>query len=76
MASMNILMACRLNSRFHVLYIYVGHSTKMFVALMTRPQTLFALTFTSLVKSFALYAAGFGISDIKYIITDYVIKSF
>lgn len=68
MASMNIFMACKLYSRFHGLYMYVRHSTKMFNALMTRPQTLFALTSTSLVKSFALYAAGFGISDIKYII--------
>ena len=43
---------------------------------MTKPQTLFALTSTSLIKSFALYVAGFEISDIKYIIAGYVIKSF
>ncbi len=48
----------------------------MFIALMTRPQTLFALTSASLVKSFAPYAAGSGISEIKCIIAGFVMKGF
>lgn len=48
----------------------------MSIALMTRPQTLFALTSASLVKSFAPYAAGSGISEIKCIIAGFVMKGF
>lgn len=39
-------------------------------------QTLFALTSASLVKSFAPYAAGSGISEIKCIIAGFVMKGF
>lgn len=39
-------------------------------------QILFALTSASLVKSFAPYAAGSGISEIKCIIAGFVMKGF
>lgn len=39
-------------------------------------QTLFALTAASLVKSYAPYAAGSGISEIKCIIAGFVMKGF
>jgi chloride channel 3/4/5 len=39
-------------------------------------QTLFALMSASLVKSFAPYAAGSGISEIKCIIAGFVMKGF
>lgn len=48
----------------------------MSIAPLTRPQTLFALTSASLVKSFAPYAAGSGISEIKCIIAGFVMKGF
>lgn len=48
----------------------------MSVVQLTRLQTLFALTSASLVKSFAPYAAGSGISEIKCIIAGFVMKGF
>lgn len=48
----------------------------MSIAQLTRLQTLFALTSASLVKSFAPYAAGSGISEIKCIIAGFVMKGF
>lgn len=43
---------------------------------LMRVQILFALTSASLVKSFAPYAAGSGISEIKCIIAGFVMKGF
>ena len=43
---------------------------------LMREQILFALTSASLVKSFAPYAAGSGISEIKCIIAGFVMKGF
>lgn len=44
--------------------------------MLTVLQTLFALASASLVKSFAPYAAGSGISEIKCIIAGFVMKGF
>lgn len=43
---------------------------------INKNQMLFALTSASLVKSFAPYAAGSGISEIKCIIAGFVMKGF
>lgn len=45
-------------------------------SVLTDVQMLFALTSASLVKSFAPYAAGSGISEIKCIIAGFVMKGF
>lgn len=44
--------------------------------LLTRVQIIFALTSASLVKAYAPYAAGSGISEIKCIIAGFVMKGF
>ena len=48
----------------------------IFLQSLTFRQTIFALTSASLVKSFAPYAAGSGISEIKCIIAGFVMKGF
>ena len=76
MASMDIIVARELYSLFHLFSMYAASSRKMSIAQLTKLQTLFALTSASLVKSFAPYAAGSGISEIKCIIAGFVMKGF
>ena len=74
MAPMELIMANQLPSLLSIL----GLSTKLFEIFirLTLLQTIFALTSASLVKSFAPYAAGSGISEIKCIIAGFVMKGF
>jgi chloride channel 3/4/5 len=53
-----------------------AHPAVMLSPLIKVPQIIFALTSASLVKSFAPYAAGSGISEIKCIIAGFVMKGF
>ena len=46
------------------------------IDVLIRPQIIFAFTSARLVKSFAPYAAGSGISEIKCIIAGFVMKGF
>ncbi|KAI9809180.1 MAG: hypothetical protein M1825_002471 [Sarcosagium campestre] len=51
-------------------------SSSLYAASLTHVQLVFALSSASLVKSFAPYAAGSGISEIKCIIAGFVMKGF
>lgn len=70
---MDFLCATQLPSVFPVLSEQVGSLSGQ--ALIAR-QIVFALTSASLVKAYAPYAAGSGISEIKCIIAGFVMKGF
>lgn len=75
MACVDIIMAGELCSLFSLFRI---RSTKPLCTclVLNKEQTLFAFTSARLVKSFAPYAAGSGISEIKCIIAGFVMKGF
>lgn len=74
MAYLDFHMACELHCLLLVLGMHAESGTD--TGSLMRAQTLFALTSASLVKSFAPYAAGSGISEIKCIIAGFVMKGF
>lgn len=72
---MDVVMADQLSSLFSLLSMEVRKDDGSFSTL-NEQQTLFAFTSARLVKSFAPYAAGSGISEIKCIIAGFVMKGF
>lgn len=70
---MDFFLACQLPSVLHLF----GMTTSRFEEqLLTKEKIIFALVSASLVKAYAPYAAGSGISEIKCIIAGFVMKGF
>ena len=66
-----------LNYIIYIIFAVSAHQTLFNITVVANdPQILFALTSATLVKSYAPYAAGSGISEIKCIIAGFVMKGF
>jgi chloride channel 3/4/5 len=76
MAYMDIFMGDELYSLLSLLSVEAQKTIYSFKHTLIDEQTLFAFTSARLVKSFAPYAAGSGISEIKCIIAGFVMKGF
>ena len=75
MAYVDVILAGQLSSLFSLFCMKSRKLLHNFPKL-NKEQTLFAFTSARLVKSFAPYAAGSGISEIKCIIAGFVMKGF
>ena len=75
MAYVDVIVAGELSSLFP-LFRMISWKLLCRAPKLNMEQTLFAFTSARLVKSFAPYAAGSGISEIKCIIAGFVMKGF
>lgn len=75
MAHVDVIVAGELSAIFS-LFRRISRKLPCRAPRLNKEQTLFAFTSARLVKSFAPYAAGSGISEIKCIIAGFVMKGF
>lgn len=73
--NLGVLLACELLVVYLIFCMSFDSSSRRFPP-VNKSQILFAYTSAILVKSFAPYAAGSGISEIKCILAGFIMKGF